>query len=428
MPNVVSETSRGVTRVVTQGVKALRSLPKAAAEISETISRAPVDVLEKADEAQQVLSQQMTRLRRYAETNGGGAGRLKVTGGSISESGWNPRTQLRDSAEFTKGMMDSGKEVLHDHIFNGPIAEEIRFWKSPYQEFKRRSQEQLDTVKAMTHPVETGRAVKKELKEHYVEPFERGDMRGSGKAFGDLLIIGTEALVSKKLLGPGKADFKPGGKKAGIQSKNGGGHSGPGKTPGNSGSKPGPSGEAGIAGGGKKSSKSKKKKKKSAQFDIAPSNYPTAKHEVKVGGDGGTGPIKPSRMPGKKFETKYVYRPVKVSSALKVNNMSEFFSGTPLGKMLKLSSERTGKTYQSVPVYRMSEKMKIGDVGLQKGDYFYLDKLHGDHVEVFNKKGKLQDVLDLGGNHLKDKVDRARKEGRTIKDLMSYVETAGTFA
>ena len=428
MPNVVSETSRGVTRVVTQGVKALRSLPKAAAEISETISRAPVDVLEKADEAQQVLSQQMTRLRRYAETNGGGAGRLKVTGGSISESGWNPRTQLRDSAEFTKGMMDSGKEVLHDHIFNGPIAEEIRFWKSPYQEFKRRSQEQLDTVKAMTHPVETGRAVKKELKEHYVEPFERGDMRGSGKAFGDLLIIGTEALVSKKLLGPGKADFKPGGKKAGIQSKNGGGHSGPGKTPGNSGSKPGPSGEAGIAGGGKKSSKSKKKKKKGAKFEIAPSNYPTAKHEVKVGGDGGAGPVKPSRMPGKKFETKYVYRPVKVSRALKVNNMSELFSGTPLGKMLKLNFERTGKTFQSAPVYRVSEKMKIGDVDLKKGDHFYLDKLHGDHVEVFNKRGKIKDVLDLGGNRLENKLDGARKEGRTIKDLMSHVETAGTLA
>ena len=428
MPNVVSETSRGVTRVVTQGVKALRSLPKAAAEISETISRAPVDVLEKADEAQQVLSQQMTRLRRYAETNGGGAGRLKVTGGSISESGWNPRTQLRDSAEFTKGMMDSGKEVLHDHIFNGPIAEEIRFWKSPYQEFKRRSQEQLDTVKAMTHPVETGRAVKKELKEHYVEPFERGDMRGSGKAFGDLLVIGTEALVSKKLLGPGKAGFKPGGKKAGIQSKKGGGHSGPGKTPGNSGSKPGPSGGAGIAGGGKKSSKSKKKKKKGAKFEIAPSNYPTAKHEVKVGGDGGAGPVKPSRMPGKKFETKYVYRPVKVSRALKVNNMSELFSGTPLGKMLKLNFERTGKTFQSAPVYRVSEKMKIGDVDLKKGDHFYLDKLHGDHVEVFNKRGKIKDVLDLGGNRLENKLDGARKEGRTIKDLMSHVETAGTLA
>ena len=424
MPNVVSETGR----VVIQGVKALRSLPTAVAEMSETIGRAPMDVLEKADEAQQALSHQVTQLRRFAQTNGGGAGRLKVNRGPVSESGWDSRTQLRDSAEFTKGMMDSAKEVLRDQIFNGPVAEEIRFWKSPYEEFQRRSHEQIGTIKAMAHPVETGRAIKKELKERYVEPFERGDMRGSGKAFGDLLVIGTDALVSKKLLGPGKAGFKPGGKKVGVQSKKDGGHSGPRKTPGNSGSKPGPSGGAGIAGGGKKSSKSKKKKKNGPKFEIAPSNYPTTKHEVKVGGDGGTGPIKPSRMPGKKFETKYVYRPVKVSSALKVNNMSEFFSRTPLGKMLKLNSERTGKTYQSVPVYRMSEKMKIGDVDLKKGDHFYLDKLHGDHVEVFNKRGKIKEVLDFGGNRLENKLDEARKEARNIKDLMSYVETAGTFA
>ena len=72
--------------------------------------------------------------------------------------------------------------------------------------------------------------------------------------------------------------------------------------------------------------------------------------------------------------------------------------------------------------------MKIGDVDLKKGDHFYLDKLHGDHVEVFNKRGKIKEVLDFGGNRLENKLDEARKEVRNIKDLMSYVETAGTFA
>ena len=133
-------------------------------------------------------------------------------------------------------------------------------------------------------------------------------------------------------------------------------------------------------------------------------------------------------MPGDSYTHKFVHQPVKVDRSLKMTNMSEFFSDAPLGRMLRGSAERTGKTYQSVPIYRMSRKMEIGEVKLGKGDHFYLDKLHGDHIEVFNRKGKIKEVLDLGGNRLNAKYNRAKDEGRNIKDLVSHVETSHALA
>ena len=76
----------------------------------------------------------------------------------------------------------------------------------------------------------------------------------------------------------------------------------------------------------------------------------------------------------------------------------------------------------------MSKKMQIGDVVLNKGDHFYLDKLHGDHIEVFNRRGKVRDVLDLGGNQMREKFERAKNEGRNIKDLVRHVETSHAIA
>ncbi|MDK2600344.1 filamentous hemagglutinin [Bacillus stercoris] len=48
---------------------------------------------------------------------------------------------------------------------------------------------------------------------------------------------------------------------------------------------------------------------------------------------------------------------------------------------------------------------------LKKGDRFYLDNLHKDHLEVFDKRGNLRVVLNLDGtlNEAKTKNAIGRK-------------------
>ena len=57
---------------------------------------------------------------------------------------------------------------------------------------------------------------------------------------------------------------------------------------------------------------------------------------------------------------------------------------------------------------------------LKKGIHYYLDKTHKDHIEVFNKRGGIEDVLDFTGKTLQKKLENAEKQGRTIEDLVSH--------
>jgi len=50
---------------------------------------------------------------------------------------------------------------------------------------------------------------------------------------------------------------------------------------------------------------------------------------------------------------------------------------------------------------------------LKKGDKLYLDGLHKDHFEVFNKRGKVKDVLNLDGTSNSKKFNLA--SGRRLK-------------
>ena len=58
----------------------------------------------------------------------------------------------------------------------------------------------------------------------------------------------------------------------------------------------------------------------------------------------------------------------------------------------------------------MTEKIARGI--LRKGDYFYLDSLHWDHLEVFNKNGTFKYVLNLDGTINVSKSSKAI--GRTL--------------
>lgn len=99
----------------------------------------------------------------------------------------------------------------------------------------------------------------------------------------------------------------------------------------------------------------------------------------------------------------------------KVANMKEFFE-LPFGKTLYPHSLKTKRPYQGVPIYQLVEKAPGSD--LKKGFYYYLDKLHGDHIEVFNKRGDVAGVYNLDGTFNSKKFDAAQKAGRNIKDFI----------
>ena len=93
---------------------------------------------------------------------------------------------------------------------------------------------------------------------------------------------------------------------------------------------------------------------------------------------------------------------------IKVNNMNEFFQ-TEFGRKLKQSLRKTKIQYNGQAVYEVVEKRVDG---LNKGDLVYLDGLHMDHLEVFNKQGKFEKVLNLDGTI--NKMKSTRGIGRKI--------------
>ena len=92
-----------------------------------------------------------------------------------------------------------------------------------------------------------------------------------------------------------------------------------------------------------------------------------------------------------------------------VNNMSEFFE-TEFGQKIVGSLRKTKKKYDGQSVYEVTKD--IDDI-LKKGDKLYLDGLHKDHFEVFNKRGKVKDVLNLDGTSNSKKFNLA--SGRRLK-------------
>jgi hypothetical protein len=94
----------------------------------------------------------------------------------------------------------------------------------------------------------------------------------------------------------------------------------------------------------------------------------------------------------------------------KVNNMYEFFE-TKFGQTLKGNVQKTHLVENGCPVYKVTEK--TGCPHLDKGDLFYLDKLHGNHIEVFNCHGSAKAALNLDGTLNSSKT--AATAGREIK-------------
>ncbi|OVZ84549.1 hypothetical protein CBW58_23405 [Yersinia frederiksenii] len=108
-------------------------------------------------------------------------------------------------------------------------------------------------------------------------------------------------------------------------------------------------------------------------------------------------------LPGKKVPY--------VPNAGFVGNMGEFFKQAGFGVLAKDSSQKTSKIYQGQTVYKASSN--ISDE-IRKGDQFYLDASHKNHLEVFDSKGNFRVVLNLDGSVNVDKTKIAAAEGRKL--------------
>lgn len=99
-----------------------------------------------------------------------------------------------------------------------------------------------------------------------------------------------------------------------------------------------------------------------------------------------------------------------------VNNMKEFFE-LPFGKICFEHSQKTKRLFQKFSsVYEITQD--IPGTTLKEGYTYYLDRFHGDHIEVFNKKLKVAGVYNLDGTFNALKFEAAKKSGRNIKNLM----------
>lgn len=92
-----------------------------------------------------------------------------------------------------------------------------------------------------------------------------------------------------------------------------------------------------------------------------------------------------------------------------VGNMNEFLKQSGFGSEIKRTAQKSSQQYQGQSVYKAT-----GDVGeyIKKGDQFYLDGQHKNHLEVFNSQGKFKAVLNLDGTINKAKTEAAK--GRKI--------------
>ena len=100
---------------------------------------------------------------------------------------------------------------------------------------------------------------------------------------------------------------------------------------------------------------------------------------------------------------------------IKVANMKEFFA-LPFGQVLFPHSFKTSHQYQNFSIYKLTND--IPGTNLKEGFFYYLDSLHRDHLEVFNKKLKVVGVYNLDGTFNQTKFEAARQAGRNIKKIM----------
>lgn len=94
--------------------------------------------------------------------------------------------------------------------------------------------------------------------------------------------------------------------------------------------------------------------------------------------------------------------------------MEEFLNSTEFGKYINKVSEGTKRTWKKNRIYEITNQPNYPN--LKKGNYFYFDSTHRDHIEVFDSNGLSKCVLNLDGTLNQAKTRLA--EGRSIKSSL----------
>ncbi len=94
-----------------------------------------------------------------------------------------------------------------------------------------------------------------------------------------------------------------------------------------------------------------------------------------------------------------------------VADMGKFLKQPGFGSQVHPSSQKTKQIFQGQSVYQVTSP--VGDY-LAKGDKFYLDGMHKNHLEVFDSKGRFKAVLNLDGSYNSAKTSKAISEGRRL--------------
>lgn len=103
----------------------------------------------------------------------------------------------------------------------------------------------------------------------------------------------------------------------------------------------------------------------------------------------------------------------------KYDNMTEVFTKTRFGEILSQLSEKVkGTDRYQIKKYLVDKfdgaKEYLKKIGLEAKNYFYLDKLHKDHLEVFENSGKFRGVWNLDSTENLAKTAKASLENRNI--------------
>src|SRR5690606_25201565 len=94
-----------------------------------------------------------------------------------------------------------------------------------------------------------------------------------------------------------------------------------------------------------------------------------------------------------------------------IGNMSEFVRQSGFGTQIGAGSQKTRQIYQGQSVYKADSA--IGSY-IDEGDKFYLDAMHKNHLEVFDRNGKIKAVLNLDGTLNDSKTKKALAEARKL--------------
>ncbi|MFA9501120.1 hypothetical protein ACERCG_12055 [Mannheimia sp. E30BD] len=74
--------------------------------------------------------------------------------------------------------------------------------------------------------------------------------------------------------------------------------------------------------------------------------------------------------------------------------MNDFLKNKEFGQNLSQILTKTSKRYQGQTIYEVNKS----ELGFKKGDQIYLDNLHKDHLEVFDRNGNFKGVYNLDGS------------------------------